>query len=325
MVGDSDGGGGGREGKRMKPNSDGLKIVNEYSIEQLKKLRDMKSSDSDDDSDIDDISSPKWSNIDLSKLGRIVYSKDDNVAVTDDEELNIMSPFINAKYIPNKFEPYDDDEKKNSMEYYNKKPPPVMSIVAQSGNRDSFMNCDRLLSIFTDFDDRKYRKPSNEEGDEGEDVKEDESKPSASETVTKKGGDDKKAERVITDATKPDNVLLSVYGHRAYNTAEDLLMKLMIDNLEDFAAGALSNGGNNRVTNKYNYKTPVFADDGKSLYLGGVEYEGGGVIFDGEKYVGKVDGEEHVGKEYVGGNRRNVIVMVSNICYLLLLLYIYLY
>ena len=59
------------------------------------------------------------------------------------------------------------------------------------------------------------------------------------------------------------------------------------------------------------------------MYLGGVEYEDGGVVFDGEKYVGKVDGEEHVGKKYVGSDRRNVIVMVSNI-YNLLLLYIYL-
>lgn len=334
MAGGNDGSGGSdgsREEKRLKlANVESMYIPGGYTTEELIKIRDMSSSDSDDDSDIDDELLPMWSNIDYKVLETIAYSKNDNVAVTHDEELNIMSPFINAKYIPNVFEPYDDDEKKNSMEYYNKKkPPPVMSIVAQSDNRDSFMSCDRLSSIFENFDDGKYRKkPSDEKDDGGEDEKEDESKPPANKTETREEDSNKKAERIMTDATKPDNVIFSQAGVKpAYNTAEDLLMGLFIDHLIGFAGEARAVGGNKCTLeeNKYKYKAPVFADDGKTLYLGGVEYEGGGVIFDGEKYVGKVDGEEHVGKEYVGGDRRNVIVMVSNIYNLLLLLYIYLY
>jgi len=315
MAGGNDGSGGSdgsREEKRLKlANVGSMYIPGGYTTEELIKIRDMSSSssDSDDDSDIDDELLPMWINIDYKVLETIAYSKNDNVAVTHDKELNIMSKFVNAKYIPNEFDPYTDDEKKNSMEYYNKKKPPqVMSIVAQSGNCDSFMSCDRLLSIFKNFDDRKYRKPSNEKDDGGEDEKEDESKQPANETETREEDSNKKAERTMTDATKPDNVIFSsnYARNRVYNTAEDILMGLCIDHLPDFAAGARSNGGNKYTLeeNKYNYKAPVFADDGKSLYLGGVEYEGegGGVT---------LDGEEHVGKEYVGGDRRNVICMVS--------------
>jgi len=327
MAGGNDGSGGSdgsREEKRLKlANVESMYIPGGFTTEELKEIRDMSSSDSDDDSDIDDERLPMWSNIDYKVLETIAYSKNDNVDVTIDEERNIMSKFVNAKCIPNEFDPYDDDEKKNIMEYYNKKkPPPVMSIVAQSDNRDSFMSCDRLSSIFEKFDDRKYRKPSNEKDDGGEDEKEDESKPPANKTETREEDSNKKAERIMTDATKPDNVILSQSGVKpAYNTAEDLLMGLCIDHLTDFAGEARALG----TSYTYKYKAPVFADDGKTLYLGGVEYEGGGVVFDGEKYVGKKDGDKHVGKEYVGGDRRNVIVMVSNIYNLLLLLYIYLY
>ena len=320
MAGGNDGSGGSdgsREEKRLKlANVESMYIPGGYTTEELKKIRDMSSSDSDDDSDIDDELLPMWSNIDYKVLETIAYSKNDNVDVTVDEERNIMSKFINAKYIPNEFDPYDDDEKKNSMEYYNKKKPPqVMSIVAQSGNCDSFMSCDRLSSIFNKFDDGKYRKkPSNEKDDGGDDEKEDETKPPANKIETREEDSNKKAERIMTDATKPDNVLFSQSRIKpAYNTAEDILMGLCIDHLIDFAGEARAVGGNKSHLEEYTYKynRPVLADNGKTLYLGGVEYEGGGVIFDGEKYVGKVDGEEHVGKEYVGGSRRNVICMVS--------------
>ena len=272
MTSDNEGSGGDGGGKRAKKSGGyGINIANDMSYEKILQLKDQLS-DSDSGSDSDTTALPLGVEYINPFTGavNITYDRYKQLMKTDasniDEEKH-MAKFTQADYEVDPFEPYDSEESK-WKDYYNSKPAKVMDIAKQSSNVDNFMKCVRLSAIYKDFDGGLYQK---------KEAGEDQQKPPPKEDDKKKNADSKILSVI------PDNVVfLSFNPKKNYNAAEDLLIGTMIDYMEDYALIRQSGG-----KPKSNQSDLVY-ENGTSgtLYLGGVQYDGGVAVLQGIPYVG---------------------------------------
>lgn len=285
--GDGNGGNGGSS-KRKIDNNNSFNFANTMTHQEYVQLTEnLSSSDSDSDDSVDDFlfGCENFNPFESEIFSNVEYTskKQRGADNTDINEESIMQPFVNADGCNcGLCTSLYNNGKSHWVDYYDKdEPTPIMEILKDSEKKEYINNnCNRLLSIFKDFDNGKYRWPEPEA-----------SSSSASSSIR----DDKKKKNKNKDKININNIpahilYVAAGGSPKTNEATEAMFWLLVNNVTEYAQSMFDP---KRTTKTY-FPDRLVYDDDNELYLGGIKYNG----------------------ELVKGNKKNVLVMVCMDYYL---------